>query len=270
VRVLQAQTARKVGLIKYDTVSQGDTAVRERIAALRREGVGIAVVDAVSDADLHIIGEACADLKLITAGSGVALGLPANFRRAGLLKHKDHAAQLPRIAGLAAVVSGSCSQATNAQVQEWKRSRPAFFIDALQLAEGAPVVGDALAWARDRIAKEPVLLYATSAPEQVKAVQAKLGAERAGALVEHALAEIAQGLVDAGVRKLVVAGGETSGAVVGKLGVTSLRIGPQIDPGVPWTVSEGDAALPEPLALALKSGNFGAVDFFAKALGKLD
>ena len=265
VRVLQAQTKRKVGLIKYDTVDRGTSTLRERIAALRAAGVGMAIVDAVSDGDLRVIGEACADLPLVTAGSGVALGLPANFRRAGLLMHESQAAKLPRITGPAAVVSGSCSQATNAQVTDWMRGRPALRIDVLKLAAGAPVVDDALAWARERIALEPVLIYATSTPEEVKAVQARLGVERAGTLVEHALAEIAHGLVAAGVRKLVVAGGETSGAVVNRLGVRALRIGPQIDPGVPWTLAEGA----NPIALALKSGNFGTVDFFSKALAKL-
>jgi uncharacterized protein YgbK (DUF1537 family) len=269
VRVLQAQSRRKVGLVRYDTISRGATSVRERIAALRREGVGMAVVDAISDGDLHVIGEACADLPLVTAGSGVALGLPANFRRAGLLKHENHAARLPRIVGPAAIVSGSCSLATNAQVAEWRKGRPSLRIDALELAAGAPLVDEALAWARARIALEPVLIYATSTPEEVKAVQGRLGAERAGTLVEGALADIALGLVQAGVRKLVVAGGETAGAVVGRLGVSGMRIGPQIDPGVPWTVSEGGAATAEPLALALKSGNFGTVDFFAKALAQL-
>ena len=266
VRVLQPQTRRKVGLIKYDTVARGADAVRQRIAALQKEGIGIAVVDAISDADLHVIGAACADLPLITAGSGVALGLPANFRAQGLLKHADDAAQLPRIEGAGAVVSGSCSTATNAQVSEWQKSHPALRIDALKLAAGAPVVPEALAWARERVSKEAVLIYATSTPEEVKAVQAKLGVEKAGALIEDALASIAHGLIDAGVRKLVVAGGETSGAVVNRLGVKSLRIGPQIDPGVPWTASEGA----QPIALALKSGNFGSVDFFAKALAQLD
>jgi uncharacterized protein YgbK (DUF1537 family) len=269
VRVLQAQTKRRVGLVRFDTVSDGADAIGQRIAALRRDGVAMAVVDAVSDADLHAIGEACADLPLITAGSGVALGLPANFRRAGLLKHESHAAQLPRVSGAAAVVSGSCSTATNAQVAEWQKGRPAFHLDALELAANPGLVEDALRWARERIEKEPVLIYAPSTPEQVKQVQAKLGVEHAGALVENALADIALGLVQAGVRKLVVAGGETSGAVVGRLGVTSLRIGPQIDPGVPWTVSEGATQMKEPVALALKSGNFGTVDFFAKALAKL-
>jgi uncharacterized protein YgbK (DUF1537 family) len=269
VRVLQAQTKRKVGLVRYDTVSAGASAIAHRIAQLHREGVGMAVVDALSDADLHAIGEACAGMKLITGGSGVALGLPANFRRAGLLKHESQAAQLPGINGAAAVLSGSCSTATNAQVAHWKAERPALRLDPMQLAADPGLAQQALQWARERIAKEPVLIYATSTPEEVKQVQAQLGVERAGTLVEDALAGIALGLVQAGVRKLVVAGGETSGAVVGKLGVTQLRIGPQIDPGVPWTVSEGARGSDAPVALALKSGNFGTVDFFAKALAQL-
>ena len=118
---------------------------------------------------------------------------------------------------------------------------------------------------RARIAREPVLVYATSSPEEVRAVQAELGTERAGRIIEDALAALAQGMVELGARKLIVAGGETAGAVVNRLGIKALRIGPQIDPGVPWTLSAGEPAI----ALALKSGNFGATDFFAKALEML-
>jgi uncharacterized protein YgbK (DUF1537 family) len=183
-----------------------------------------------------------------------------------LLIHADHAAELPKIEGLSAVLSGSCSTATNGQVEEWLRSRPGFRIDPLGLAQGSDLAGEAIAWAGERIAAGPVLVYATSAPEQVARVQARLGAERAGQLVEACLARVARELVERGVRRLVVAGGETSGAVVSALGVRALRIGRQIDPGVPWTASVGGA----PLALALKSGNFGGQDFFARALAMLD
>ena len=262
VRVLQAQTTRKVGLVRFDTVARGTASIRERIDALKAEGAGMAVVDALSDADLTAIGEACEDMPLVTAGSGIGLGLALNARAKGRLKHATSAASLPCITGYAAVVSGSCSQATNGQVEEWRRMRPAFHVDALELAAGNLVVERALAWAQTRIAQEPVLIYATSKPEEVKAVQARLGVEAAGKLIEDALAEIARGLVAMGVRKMVVAGGETSGAVVQALRVNTLRIGPQIDPGVPWTVAGGEPAI----ALALKSGNFGAPDFFAKAL----
>jgi uncharacterized protein YgbK (DUF1537 family) len=267
VRVLQAQTRRKVGLIRYDTLAQGAEALRERIAALRRDGIGIAIADALSEADLVCIADGCAELPLVTAGSGVGLGIALHHRRAGRLGHATTAAALPRVTGHAAVLSGSCSVATNGQVAHWMQSRrPALRIDPLQLASGQPVAREALDWADVRVRSEPVLIYATATPDDVKAAQREIGVERAGALVEQALAEVAKGLVKMGARKLVVAGGETAGAVVGALGIRALRIGPQIDPGVPWTESL-DA---EPIALALKSGNFGSVDFFAKALAQLE
>ena len=265
VRVLQAQTRRKVGLVRFDAVARGAAAIRERFEELQRRGETIAIVDAVSDADLAAIGEACADLPLVTAGSGVGLGLALCARAQGRLRHAATASALPAVEGRAAVVSGSCSAATNGQVEAWRAGRPAFRVDPLALAAGEPVVAEALEWAGARIANAPVLVYATSQPDEVRAVQAKLGAQAAGELIEGALARIAKGLIDAGVRKLVVAGGETSGAVVQALGVRLLRIGPQIDPGVPWTLAEGEP----PLALALKSGNFGGVDFFAKALEQI-
>ncbi|WP_158158247.1 3-oxo-tetronate kinase [Pseudomonas sp.] len=263
VRVLQEQTALKVGLLRYDTVAQGVETVRQRIAQLRAEGIGMAIADAVSDADLYTLGAACADLPLLTGGSGLALGLPENFRRAGKLRDSD-AAQLPTVSGGDVVLAGSASVATNGQVAAWlEAGRPALRIDPLALAAGEAVVEQALAFARD--AGQTVLIYATSSPDEVKAVQAQLGVERAGSLVENALGDIAKGLLQAGVRRFVVAGGETSGAVVQALGVQLLQIGAQIDPGVPATVSSQG----EPLALALKSGNFGGRDFFTKALKQL-
>ena len=276
VRVLQSQTTRRVGLARCDTVAAGAKALSARFDALRAEGVGMAIVDALSDADLHTIGTACAQLPLVTGGSGIAIGLPANFQQQGLLKDTGHASALPRIDGPALIISGSCSKATNAQVGEWSRSRPALRIDPFALHRGEPVVEQALGWARERIAREPVLIYATSTPEEVAAVQKALGVEAAGTLIEDALASIAGALVRDGVRKLISAGGETSGAVVKALGVRSMRVGPQIDPGVPWMVARRELAAGEgqgagaDIALALKSGNFGATDFFAKALAMLD
>jgi len=267
VRVLQSQTARKVGLARYDAIAKGPDALRERFAALRLDGAGMAIVDALSDADLYTIGTACADMPLMTGGSGVAIGLPRNFAEQGLLRDAGSASALPHIEGPALVVSGSCSKATNAQVAQWRESRPAFRVDPFKLHAGEPVVEQALAWAKERIATEPVLVYATSTPEEVSAVQKALGVEAAGAMIEAALAGIAQRLVDGGVRKVVCAGGETAGAVVKALGIERLRVGPQIDPGVPWMVAEGGAA---EIAIALKSGNFGAVDFFANALAMLE
>ncbi|KAA1013082.1 four-carbon acid sugar kinase family protein [Paraburkholderia panacisoli] len=267
VRVLQRQTQSKVGLVRYDAVAKGVSSVRAAFDALRGDGVRMAIADAVSDADLHALGEACADLTLITGGSGVALGLPANFRRAGLLAEQGDAAQLPRVEGLSAVLAGSASKATNAQVAAWRANRPAFRIDPLAAARGEAVVEQALAFAQTHLERaEPVLIYATATPDEVKAVQRELGVNEAGHLVEATLASIARGLRERGVRKFVVAGGETSGAVVQALDVRTLRIGAQIDPGVPATATTGA----EPLALALKSGNFGTTDFFDKALRHLD
>jgi uncharacterized protein YgbK (DUF1537 family) len=263
VRVLQSQTELKVGLLRYDSVSAGVEVLKQRMAALRAEGIGMAVADALSDADLYTLGSACADLPLLTGGSGLALGLPDNFRRAGKLRPFD-VSELAPVAGGEVVWAGSASTATNGQVAAWlDAGRPAYRIDPLALAEGAAVVEQALTFARE--STQTVLIYATSAPEQVKAVQQALGVERAGSLVEQALGEIASGLRAQGVRRFVVAGGETSGAVVQALGVQLLQIGAQIDPGVPATFSNSA----EPLALALKSGNFGGRDFFAKALTQL-
>ncbi|MDR6677334.1 3-oxo-tetronate kinase [Pseudomonas oryzihabitans] len=264
VRVLQAQSRGKVGLLRYDQVAKGPEAVRSAIAELCSSGHRLAIADALSDADLHTLGAACAELPLVTGGSGIAQGLPENFRRAGLLGTHD-AAALDLPAGGEAVLAGSASQATNGQVAAWlEANRPALRLDPLALAQGDASIDAALAWAREQA--QAVLIYATSPADEVKAIQRELGVARAGELVERALGLIARGLFDSGVRRLVVAGGETSGAVVQALGVRTLRIGAQIDPGVPATLGQVQG---EPLALALKSGNFGSRDFFAKALRQL-
>lgn len=265
VRVLQAQTRRRVGLVPREIVAAGAQEIRRRFEVLRQEGVGAAIVDAVCDDDLLCIGEALAGMPLVTAGSGIALGLPRNW---GLGAHPS-AAKLPAASGLQAIVSGSCSAATNAQVLRWRQQGgSAFGIDPLAIAAGEDLATRAIDWARERLPDEPVLVYATAAPDAVKAVQARLGATEAGELVERTLAAVACGLVDAGVRQLIVAGGETSGAVVQALGIERMTIGPQIEPGVPWTA----ASTMSPGAhvhLALKSGNFGGVDFFARAFAML-
>ena len=265
VRVLQAQSRGMVGLVRREVVAQGPEAVRTRFAQLHAEGVRLAVVDAIADDDLIVIGAACAEMPLVTAGSGVALGLPPVYARRGWVQPNAQAAELPAVGGAAAALSGSCSTATNAQVRHWLTGgRPGFRIDPRRLAAGEPSAEQALAWALPQLAERAVLIYATAEADELHAIQAELGIECAGRLVEECLARIAQGLVEAGVRRLVVAGGETSGAVVQALGVSRLRIGAAIDPGVPWTQTEG-----RPLLLALKSGNFGSIDFFSKALAQV-
>jgi 3-dehydrotetronate 4-kinase len=264
VRVLQAQCRRRVGLIDYKAVAAGADAISTRIAQLRSEGVAIAIVDALSNDDLLRLGPALKNLPLVTAGSGVAIALPANFG----IQASARASELPRAGGTQAVLSGSCSVATNRQVQAFLAAgRPALMIDPLRIAAGHDVTAEALAWAAPLLAKGPVLVYSTADPQAVKAVQGKLGVEAAGAMVERALAAIARGLADLGVRQLVLAGGETSGACVQALGVSQMQIGPQIDPGVPWCWGRDGSG--RPLHLALKSGNFGADDFFGKAFTML-
>ena len=264
-RVLQAQVKRKVGLVGYATVSKGATAIQKDFSRLRGEGYGFAIVDVLSNQDLQELGAACADLLLVTAGSGLAVGLPENFRKQGLLARDAAAGALPATGGFRAVIAGSCSVATQKQVSVMREQQPSFRVDPLQLANGTDVVTNALNWARQHIEEKPVLIYATDEPRNVKAVQEQLGAVRAGELVERALAAIADGLIQLGVGQLIVAGGETAGAVVKALGVTGLRIGREIDPGVPWTTVLNQDLRSRPLALALKSGNFGTPDFFLKA-----
>jgi len=263
VRVLQAQCRRRVGLIAHAVVAQGPQAIRQRIASLRAEGVSLAIVDAISNDDLMRLGRALADMPLVTAGSGLAMGLPGNFG----LEPSPAASALPPPSGLRAILAGSCSQATRRQVRHFEAAGgQALAIDPMRIADGVDVAAEVLAWAAPRVATQPVLVYSTSEPERVAAVQQSLGVERAGALVEQTLARVAQGLVAAGVRQLILAGGETAGACVQALGIAQLQIGPQIDPGVPWCVARaGDARL----HVALKSGNFGADDFFHRAFAQL-
>ena len=262
VRVLGRQTEGTVGLVPYATVVEGAAAIRRAMTALKEQGRRYAVTDTVSETDLVAIGQAAEHHALITGGSGIAMGLPENFRRAGTLPKRDDPGALPAIEGAAAVLAGSCSRATLFQVATAREHLPLLELDPLATPDAAALARQALAWADERLGAKPVVIAASAPPDKVAALQARLGRTEAGALVEQALAEIADGLVARGVRRMVVAGGETSGAIVSRLGVRSLRIGTEIDPGVPWTWAEGIGA---PLLLALKSGNFGAPDFFLKA-----
>jgi uncharacterized protein YgbK (DUF1537 family) len=264
VRVMQAQCTSKVGLLTHKTIAQGATAISQEITNLKQQGVRIAIVDAVSNDDLMRLGPALKGMPLVTAGSGVAIGLPQNFG----LSPTPQASVLPKASGLQAVVSGSCSQATNRQVAHFIASgRPAFLIDPLHLqGSWEDLVQEALAWAQGHLASGPVLVYSTATPESVQAVQSQLGVEVAGHQVEQALAAIARGLVELGVQQMVVAGGETSGACVQALAIEQLQIGPQIDPGVPWCHAHTPMG---GVHITLKSGNFGTDDFFSKAFNFL-
>ncbi|TPI17855.1 3-oxo-tetronate kinase [Mesorhizobium sp. B4-1-1] len=263
VRLLAAQTPERVDLVEYGTVRQGRRAIRARLDAMADVGARYAVIDAIVDADLVEIGSACAGLKLVSGGSGLGLGIARN-----LSSSKGSGALKVEIAGPAAVISGSCSQVTNRQVALMQANGlPMYRIDPMALAKDSEaVVSDFLNWAAPQLGDRPILVYATATPDEVRQVQQELGVAASGQLVESTLARIATELVERGVRRLIVAGGETSGAVVGALGIDALAIGATIAPGVPWTIAEVNGSR---VALALKSGNFGNVDFFLSAWEKL-
>jgi uncharacterized protein YgbK (DUF1537 family) len=266
VNVLSRQTPHKTGLVAHRVVKRGAQAIASAFAELRTQGIRHAIVDAIEDSDLVHIGEASATLALVTGGSGAAIGLPENFRRQGLLPKRDTPNPLPAVGSGGVVLSGSCSAATLSQVAVMSAKYPSRAIDVAELAAGKEkVTSDIVEWALSKLSTSPVLIYASAPPEQVSETQTRFGREQAGAMVENAIAAIAKGLAGAGVRRFVVAGGETSGAVVSALGIKGLEIGAQISPGVPATLSYGEPRY----ALALKSGNFGGPDFFREALEAL-
>ncbi|WP_422077904.1 3-oxo-tetronate kinase [Vannielia sp.] len=264
IRLMDRQSRHKTGLIPHEHLRRGPEAIAEHTATLRAEGARYGVVDALTDEDLRTIGTAIGGHRLITGGSGIALGLPDYHRSRGTLA-PGAAPTLPIADGRALVISGSCSQATRAQVARAASLWPARKVDLTRAVEGAAEAEALIAWARSQPAGAPVLIYGSSDPAEVARTQARIGATRAGELMESTLASVAQALNAEGFRRIVVAGGETSGAVVTALGVKALRIGPQIAPGVPWTETLGRT----PTALALKSGNFGKETFFEDALRML-
>ena len=266
VNVMQRQTSLKTGLVSYDAVDQGPDAIKAAFEGAKSRGESFVVIDAISDRHLMSIGEAIADHKLITGGSGIALGLPENYARQGLLNKSDATKPMQAKAGRSLILSGSCSEATRGQVAKAVLAgMPALRVDALDLAAGKTSPKELVTFATEQEGDGPVLIYSSDTPDVVATVQEQLGREAAGSIVENALSETAQTLVKKGFTRIIVAGGETSGAVVNGLGVNAIEIGPEIDPGVPWTRSLDD----DGLVLALKSGNFGAEDFFMKAWDKL-
>ena len=267
VRVLSRQTPHPVGLANRAILAKGSEATRAHLLSLAEHGMRHVICDSLDEQDLDVLADATVLMPLVTGGSGLGQALPAQYRAQGWLERITEPGRLSPASGGALVLSGSCSRATLAQVADFLAKYPdgGFALDPLSLSEGDKQWEQALAFALERLSSNaPVLIYASADPERVKAAQAELGVERAGHLVEEALSQLAVTLVNEGVGRLLVAGGETSGAVVSALGITTLRIGEQIDPGVPWT--QAPLAVREaPLSLALKSGNFGGVDFFTRA-----
>lgn len=262
VRVLQAQTERKVGLVPFAMVDAGADAIRARLQSLSELGCRHAVLDATSDAHLLAAGQGAIDLPLTTGGAGLAMGL-AEALRPRARGSGELALRAPQ--GPAAILAGSCSQATLAQIEEVRNRFPFRRLSPEALAVGGEELAAATAWARGNLGATPILVAASAPPDELALTQAALGRERAAALIEEAFRHIARDLAAAGVRRFVVAGGETSGAVVEALAeqlrFQALAVGAEIAPGVPWMISVDG----EPVALALKSGNFGGARFFTRA-----
>jgi uncharacterized protein YgbK (DUF1537 family) len=263
-RVLGRQSTSRIGLVDLAAVAQGAEAIRARLAKLAADGVRAAIIDAVFDRDLETIGLAALDHRLSVGASGLGLGLARGLVGSGLTAATtgSEGAGAP-VGGLAACLAGSCSQATLGQIAAAERIMPVLKLDPDKIVAGTDEVQGALGWAGEHLAKGPILIASSSAPEQVAAVQTRHGRDAAGHAIEQAMATLSEGLVQAGVRRLVVAGGETSGAVVDRLGIPGFLVGPEIAPGVPVlrAVGAGDGML-----LALKSGNFGGPGFFEDAL----
>jgi len=265
VRLLEPQVTRPVGLADRLTVARGPQALRAELEALKAQGVAHVVVDAVANEDLAVIAEACRDMPLMTGGSAVAMPLPALYLADGTLSADAPRAEAPRLDTGTIVLSGSCSAMTNKQVADYtSRGVPAFQLDPLALAEHGPQ--EALDWLAQQDLDKAPLIYATANPDSVRAAQEKLGIAGAGEIVEATLSTCAVAARDRGARRVIVAGGETSGAVTKALGVSQLDIGTEIAPGVPWTYCQSDG---HQIALTLKSGNFGTETFFSDAQERL-
>lgn len=264
VRVLSRQSRTRIGLLPLDVVDRGEEAITARMAALKAEGFGAAIVDSVFDRDLLPIGRAALKTPLTVGASGLGIGLARALIEAGAVSPAgDGTSEESPVRGKAACLSGSCSAATLAQVAQAETWMPVLRLDTVALIEGPHEAERAIAWADAKLQHGPVLIASTAPSDQVQALQGRFGRDRAGQAIEQAMAHIAEGLAAAGVRRLIVAGGETSGAVVDRLGLKAFAIGPEIAPGVPVLRAAGGK--PQ-MMLALKSGNFGGPDFFGDAL----
>jgi len=265
VRVLARQSRTKIGLVELALLTRGPEAVRARLADLAAKGIGAAIIDAVFDLDLETIGTVALDHRLSVGASGIGLG----WARALVASCKvgasgPNAAAGAAVGGPAACLAGSCSQATLQQIANAEKAMPVLHLDPDRVVTGTDEARRAMAWAVERLGSGPILIASSSTPDEVAALQSRHGRNAAGHAIEQAMADIAEGLVKAGVRRLVVAGGETSGAVVDRLRIPGFLVGEEIAAGVPVLRAVG--ARSGDMLLALKSGNFGGPEFFSDAL----
>jgi uncharacterized protein YgbK (DUF1537 family) len=266
LRLLKPQVKMPVGLANRHTVGMGVQALRDRLTQLRQVGIAHVIIDAVESDDLRTIAEACQDMPLLTGGSAIAMPLPEIWIKQGLMDRSGPNLRHRAEDGPAIILSGSCSAMTNRQVSAYvSGGQPSFRLDPVDLAENG--IEEVFEWLSAQAFDCTPIIYATAAPNEVRAAQDKLGTERAGAVIESTLAACAVKARDLGFRRFVVAGGETSGAVTNSLDIRQLNVGKEIAPGVPWCFAHTGE---HQVAITLKSGNFGSEDFFTKALEVLD
>jgi uncharacterized protein YgbK (DUF1537 family) len=254
----------KVSLVPHEIIRQGNQFIKKSLLELKKQNNRFAIIDAIFDNDLIEIGKAILDMPLTTGASGIAYGL-AQVLSTQKKSRIDTAKSFTPPQGFSAVIAGSCSKATLGQIRHFQQNHPTYYVNVTDIAAGKNVVEDVVQWAQTHMKNQHVLIYSSVPKDQLSEIQNNIGIEKASQLTESAVADISKRLIHFGVRKLIVAGGETSGAVVKRLQIDALRIGPEIDPGVPWTLTQSDP----PIALALKSGNFGTENFFEKALEML-
>jgi uncharacterized protein YgbK (DUF1537 family) len=269
VRVLAQQSSGKIGLIDLHTIAKGKERVRDRMAELSATGHTAAIADAVFERDLEVVGEVALDEKLSTGASGLGLGLARALINSGRVRRacSDFADAIRSVGGFSVVIAGSCSAATLDQIAVAAQLMPVMQLNPDRLVSERTEIEAAIGWAVEHMPHGPVLIAASAVPETVARIQLKYGREASGHAIEAAMAEIAAALVEKGARRIVLAGGETSGAAVDKMAVPAFLVGPEIAPGVPVLRSLGNSQ--GDLLMVLKSGNFGGPDFFAKALGQM-
>jgi len=266
MRLLSAQVSRRVGLADRIVVNSGVNSLKEKLISLKENDVPHVIVDAVADTDLDTIASACQDMDFITGGSALAMPLAEFYKASGKISANDNSFMNKKLNTGSIILSGSCSEMTIIQVKNFiQRGAAAFQLDPIDLAENG--VKKVLDWLSSQDFTKNIIIYATSEPDTVKKVQAELGVDMAGKIVEQGLSECAIAARELGIKNFIIAGGETSGAITKALNVRQLDIGIEIAPGVPWTFS---GKRNNQIALSLKSGNFGSEEFFTEALSKLE
>ena len=266
MRLLSAQVSRRVGLADRIVVNSGVNSLKEKLISLKENDVPHVIVDAVADTDLDTIASACQDMDFITGGSALAMPLAEFYKASGKISANDNSFMNKKLNTGSIILSGSCSEMTIIQVKNFiQRGAAAFQLDPIDLAENG--VKKVLDWLSSQDFTKNTIIYATSDPDTVKKVQAELGVDMAGKIVEQGLSECAIAARELGIKNFIIAGGETSGAITKALNIRQLDIGIEIAPGVPWTFS---GKRNNQIALSLKSGNFGSEEFFTEALSKLE